>query len=105
LQGIYFLILLRPSHAVSDYDCWTAGATGFGTQLILKYLYNYIYNTDVHQNDFHEPYSFTTQNILNNEKLSNISDEKISGTSEDLISDKTEFQDSAFPLDISKINP
>lgn len=49
------LDIAGPSHAGSTYDCWTQGATGFGTQIILKYLYNFVNKTDVLPEDFQTP--------------------------------------------------
>jgi len=49
---LFILFLFRPSHAVSPYDCISQGATGFGTQLVLKYLYNFAFDgSDVKPED------------------------------------------------------
>lgn len=45
----------RPSHAVAPSEIGPEGATGFGTQLVLKYLYNESSKTDIHKTDFTDP--------------------------------------------------
>jgi leucyl aminopeptidase len=45
------LDIAGPSTNTEDADCFSHGATGFGTQLVLKYLYNSIDGSDVKEED------------------------------------------------------
>jgi leucyl aminopeptidase len=49
------LDIAGPSHAASPYDCVSQGATGYGTQLVLKYLINNSKGTDVKEEDYNDP--------------------------------------------------
>jgi hypothetical protein len=75
------LIFLSPSKSDLPYDCWSAGATGFGTQLVLKYLFNSINGSDVIENDFKEPiiqyneYNNILQNIIIKKHFNSLSKE------------------------------
>ena len=51
------ILIYSPTHSVSQGDCVSEGATGYGTQLVLKYLYNYSSQTDVLEEDFKSPKS------------------------------------------------
>ena len=60
---VNLLFNIRPSSSATSNDCWSAGATGFGTQIVLKYLYNFCKKTDVQPEDMKTPSTNLTSPI------------------------------------------